>query len=48
MEKKKQFLPALLERLLDDEPKKHIEPHDNSFMTHGRCGNWYNVIFQRY
>ncbi|CFV34422.1 type VI secretion system baseplate subunit TssE [Yersinia pseudotuberculosis] len=31
MEKKKQFLPALLERLLDDEPKKHIEPHDKFF-----------------
>lgn len=31
MEKKKQFLPTLLERLLDDEPKKHIEPYDKFF-----------------
>ncbi|CNH98902.1 type VI secretion system baseplate subunit TssE [Yersinia pekkanenii] len=31
MEKKRQFLPALLERLLDDEPKKRLEPHDKFF-----------------
>ncbi|CNF55850.1 type VI secretion system baseplate subunit TssE [Yersinia mollaretii] len=31
MEKKRQFLPALLERLLDDEPKKLLEPHDKFF-----------------
>ncbi|HDM8325877.1 TPA: type VI secretion system baseplate subunit TssE, partial [Yersinia enterocolitica] len=31
MEKKRQFLPTLLERLLDDEPKKLLEPHDKFF-----------------
>ncbi len=31
MEKKRQFLPTLLERLLDGEPKKLLEPHDKFF-----------------
>ncbi|CNJ53187.1 protein ImpF [Yersinia rohdei] len=31
MEKKRQFLPTLLERLLDDDPKKLIEPQDKFF-----------------
>ncbi|MGV3346274.1 type VI secretion system baseplate subunit TssE [Enterobacteriaceae bacterium LUAb1] len=29
MEKKKQFLPCLFERLLDDEPKKQVEAYDS-------------------
>lgn len=31
MEKKRQFLPTLLERLQDDEPKKSIERYDEFF-----------------
>ncbi|ARB86369.1 MULTISPECIES: type VI secretion system baseplate subunit TssE [Yersinia] len=31
MEKKRQFLPTLLERLLDDDPKKLLEPQDKFF-----------------
>lgn len=31
MEKKRQFLPTLLERLQDDEPKNHRERHDEFF-----------------
>ena len=31
MDKKQQYLPALLDRLLDDEPKKRHEAYDSSF-----------------
>lgn len=48
MEKKRQFLPTLLERLLDDEPKKLLEPHDKFFMTHVRCENWCSGISLKY
>ncbi|ELY7393120.1 GPW/gp25 family protein [Cronobacter universalis] len=33
MERKKQFTPTLLDRLLDDEPKARHEAHDASFIS---------------
>ncbi|XUK71490.1 hypothetical protein ABMA09_00825 [Erwinia rhapontici] len=47
MEKKRQFLPTLLERLQDDEPKKSNERFDEFFLIRERCDQLFRKISLR-